>query len=117
MLGLREHGALTSSRVAELLPAPRSSVSRRVRALAEAGWVEVTASPSDGRSYTVELSEAGAAHLVELTRQGLEVFAELIADWSEKDVRTYIELTPRLVAVTPGAARRRHNRIWWKEQG
>jgi DNA-binding MarR family transcriptional regulator len=113
---LREHGALTSSQIAELLPAPRSSVSRRVKTLTEAGWAELTASASDGRSYTVALSESGAAHLAALTSEGLAVFAELIADWSDEDVDTYITLTRRLVAVTPTAARPRRKTTWWKEQ-
>ncbi|GAB3404226.1 MarR family winged helix-turn-helix transcriptional regulator [Flindersiella endophytica] len=113
---LDARGELSPGELAEALPAPASSVSRRVRALGEQGWVEVTPSTADRRSYVVALSPAGRAELHRLRSDGLAVFAELVEDWSAEDVRTYVELTRRLASAKPPPdtpSTRAHP--WWKE--
>ncbi|WP_203917136.1 MarR family winged helix-turn-helix transcriptional regulator [Rugosimonospora africana] len=113
---LARRGDLTPSELADALPAPASSVSRRVKALSEGGWVTVTPDARDRRSYRVVLSPAGRAELDRLIRQGLDVFAELIKDWNERDVREYTALTRRLTSAEPPPdppAARTHP--WWKE--
>ena len=113
---LAANGEMTPTELSEALPAPASSVSRRIRALSEAGSVAVTAGTRDRRSYRVDLTAAGRAELERLRRQGLAVFAALIEDWSSQDVRTYVALTRRLAGARPASdAPQPRTRAWWRE--
>lgn len=113
---LATQGAMTPSELADALPAPASSVSRRLKSLNGLGWVGIAHGVEDRRSYRVTLSPAGRAELDRLTQQGLEVFAELVKDWSVHDVRTYVALTRRLTnAQPPPDPPVTRARPWWKE--
>ena len=57
-----EAGPLTVGRLADLIGAERTSVSRALQAVEAGGWVEVGPG-SDGRSKSVRLSEHGRALL------------------------------------------------------
>lgn len=113
---LRTGDGLTPSEIADALPAPRSSVSRRIQALSERGWVNVVEDAADRRSYLVRLAPAGAAELDRLTAEGLVVFGEMVADWSAEDIRTYTTLTRRLATVRAPEAARKRRGAWWREE-
>ncbi len=55
---IREEGPLTVGRLAELIGADRTSVTRAVQATVAEGWVEVGPGP-DGRSKSVDLTAEG----------------------------------------------------------
>ncbi len=73
-----------------------SSVTRHVQALEDAGQVTVEADPADARTCLIEVTEAGTKELEHLEAAGLTVFAEVVAEWSEDDLRTLTSLLTRL---------------------
>ncbi|GAA3242943.1 MarR family winged helix-turn-helix transcriptional regulator [Nonomuraea helvata] len=113
---LADRGELAPSELAEALAAPASSVSRRIKALDDLGWIMVMPGTRDRRSYRVALSAAGRAELDRLAGQGLAVFAELVKDWDVEQVRAYTTLTRRLAEATPPPDPPQPRRLpWWKE--
>ena len=62
---IREHAPLTVGKLAELIGAERTSVSRALQAAQTAGWVEVGPG-DDGRSKSVAVTPRGVARLKEI---------------------------------------------------
>jgi DNA-binding MarR family transcriptional regulator len=89
--------AVRPSEIADLQQVHPSLVTRQIRELEDAGYIQVTADPADGRSYLVALAPAGTAELLRLTQVGLDRFALFVADWEPADVRTLAALLEQLV--------------------
>lgn len=112
---LAGRGPMSPSEIADAIPAPRSSVSRRLRTLAENGWVAVEHDDADGRSYSAVITVEGRAHLRRLVEEGLEVFAAMVKDWTHDEVRAYTAATRRLAAATPPpTASDLRPQPWWR---
>ena len=114
-----EHGRVRPSEVAEELEVSPPSVTRYVHALRKEGQISVVADPDDGRSYLIEVTEAGR-EVVRQFRDGLvDIFCELLSDWSPKEVATLARLLGRLnEEMTVVSANRRSPRgakNWWRE--
>lgn len=60
---LRHSGPVPLSALAESLDMDRTTLSRNLKPLTDAGWVSVTGSPDDARVRLVALTRAGDAHL------------------------------------------------------
>jgi DNA-binding MarR family transcriptional regulator len=84
------------SEIAEVQDVHPSLVTRQVRELEDAGHLQVTADPADGRSCLVTLTPAGADELQRLTQVGLDRFALFVADWQPSDVRMLTALLNKL---------------------
>jgi DNA-binding MarR family transcriptional regulator len=84
----------------------RSQVTREVRELEHAGFVEVTGDPDDGRSWLVALTPAGREEMWRLQKAGLDRFALFVSDWDEADVRTLATLLDKLRTSIMAAAER-----------
>ena len=84
------------SEIAEVQDVHPSLVTRQVRELEDAGFVQVAADPTDRRSCLVTLTPAGAGELQRLTQIGLDRFALFVADWQPSDVRTLTALLDKL---------------------
>ena len=84
------------SEIAEVQDVHPSLVTRQVRELEDAGNLQVTADPADGRSCLVTLTPAGADELQRLTQVGLDRFALFVADWQPSDVRMLTALLNKL---------------------
>jgi DNA-binding MarR family transcriptional regulator len=84
------------SQIADLQSVHPSLVTRQVRELEDAGYVQVVGNPADGRSWLVTLTPAGSAELGRLTQVGLDRFALFVADWEPGDVRALAELLDKL---------------------
>ena len=87
---------LRPSEIAEVHGVHPSLVTRQVRELEDAGYVQVAADPADGRSCLVTLTPAGAGELQRLTQAGLDRFALFVADWQPSDVRILTALLDKL---------------------
>ena len=88
-----------------------SLVTRQVRDLEDAGYVQVAEDPADGRSWLVALTPAGGAELRRLQQVGLDRFALFVADWEPADVRMLTTLLDKLRnSIAAVAAREQEQR-------
>lgn len=76
----------------------RSHVTRQVRDLEDAGYVQVVGDPGDGRSWLVTLTSPGQEAMRRLQQAGLDRFTLFVADWDEADVRALAALLDKLKA-------------------
>jgi DNA-binding MarR family transcriptional regulator len=74
----------------------QSLVTRQVREMEDAGYLKVTANPTDGRSCLVSLTPAGSEELRRLTEVGVERFASFVHDWTVDEVRALTALLEKL---------------------
>jgi DNA-binding MarR family transcriptional regulator len=91
-----DHEQIRPSDIAELQQVHPSLVTRQVRELEDAGYVEVIADPADRRSYLVRLAPAGSEELRRLLEFGLRRFALFVKDWEPDQVRTLAALLQKL---------------------
>jgi DNA-binding MarR family transcriptional regulator len=84
-----------------------SLVTRQVRDLEDAGYVQVAEDPADGRSWLVALTPAGGAELRRLQQVGLDRFALFVADWEPADVRMLTTVLEKLRKSWAAGARER----------
>ncbi|WP_405180930.1 MarR family winged helix-turn-helix transcriptional regulator [Nocardia sp. NBC_01377] len=92
-----ESGPLRAGDIAERVDALPSSITRHVQALAESELVKTLPDPNDRRAVLIEATEAGRAELAQFIETGDQVFAAVIADWSERDIVTLTELLDRMI--------------------
>lgn len=92
--------------IAERNISDASTVSRQVSHLTSLGLVEKVPDPDDGRAQLVALSTEGRAVLDELVARREAWFEELLADWPEEDVATFIHYLDRFCDTV--AADQRH---------
>lgn len=110
-------GQVRPSEIAAELGVHQSSITRQTRALEDAGHVRLDADPADRRSCLISLTEAGWDEVRELTKVGLDRFAEFLEGWDIEDVRTLGTLLTRLEASVTEAAKRTQRprgRSWQK---
>jgi DNA-binding MarR family transcriptional regulator len=84
----------------------RSLVTRQLRELEDAGYVQLAADPEDGRSWLVALTPAGREQMRRLQDTGLDRFAMFVADWQPGEVQQLTALLEKLTASMAGAADR-----------
>lgn len=84
----------------------RSLVTRQLRELEDAGYVQFAADPRDGRSWLVALTPAGYEEMRRLQDVGLDRFAMFVADWQPGEVQQLTALLEKLTASMTGAAAR-----------
>ncbi|MGF6889059.1 DNA-binding MarR family transcriptional regulator [Nocardia sp. GAS34] len=117
-----DHGPLRAGEVAERLGALPSSVTRHIKALAEAELVTTEPDPADRRAVLLVATDVGRAELRQFLAAGEEVFGAVIADWSADDVVALTGLLTRLIrdwahhgAEQQQTARRRHRYFRWSQ--
>jgi DNA-binding MarR family transcriptional regulator len=84
------------SGIADLQLVHPSLVTRQVRELEDAGYVQVSGDPADGRSWLVALTPAGRAEMRRLQQVGLDRFALFVADWEPGEVQALAALLDKL---------------------
>jgi DNA-binding MarR family transcriptional regulator len=89
-------GPITQQRLADALRLQKSTISRLVDQLSEAGLVERAPNPQDRRSHLVALTAAGTrrARRLEHARRGL--FERLLADLAPDERRLVVDGVSRL---------------------
>ena len=112
MMGLKAHSTMRPylfgvlSRVRELQPVrvsdvaqhmdyERSTVSRHVAELTSLGCVERMAHPEDGRVVILRLTTKGQRLIDRVYDAWLKSLAEITADWSASDRKTFLRLLTR----------------------
>ena len=101
MVGLE--GADTQRALAERLSVSEPSVSRMVRVLAAAGWLEAFADPAGGKRHHLRLTAAGA-ELVERWGGELEERFAALVESAQVPYRAYRTHTRRLLGALEGRA-------------
>ncbi|RDI46346.1 MarR family winged helix-turn-helix transcriptional regulator [Nocardia mexicana] len=91
-------GPQRTGKLAEMLHAETSTISRQTRSLVSHGLVERRADPVDGRACVLVPTAEGVRVFEENRRVRNRWIAELIADWPEHDRATLTDLVERLVA-------------------
>jgi DNA-binding MarR family transcriptional regulator len=84
------------SEIADLQLVHPSLVTRQVRELEDAGYVQVSGDPADGRSWLVALTPAGRDEMRRLQQVGLDRFALFVADWEPGEVQALAALLDKL---------------------
>lgn len=99
VIGLLGHltmaGPLRASELAEFACLDASTVSRHLRSLETDGYLVRTPDPEDARATLLQITKAGRDVVAEARRHRLEMLADALADWSEKDLATLTRLTRR----------------------
>jgi DNA-binding MarR family transcriptional regulator len=84
----------------------RSLVTRQLRELEDAGYVQFAGDPDDGRSWLVALTAAGREEMRRLQDVGLERFAMFVADWEPVEVQQLAALLEKLTSSMADVASR-----------
>ncbi|WP_367038201.1 MarR family winged helix-turn-helix transcriptional regulator [Streptomyces sp. Je 1-332] len=112
LLNLAAQAPVPPSDAAKELQVPPQSISRAVADLMEAGLVRRVGNAADGRSYSIELTEAGQQARSDFRRQLSAEFSRLLTDWDQQEIDTFAGQLSRLVsalaadaAAGPAAAR------------
>jgi DNA-binding MarR family transcriptional regulator len=89
---LDETGPMRISALATLLGLDPSTAGRQVAVLQAGGLVERAPDPADRRCSVVTPTAEGLARMRHVRRQRTESVTELLADWSDEDLRTFDEI-------------------------
>lgn len=89
-------GPQRASKLAEMLHAEVSTISRQSSSLVKHGLVERRADPQDGRAHLLVPTAKGLRVFEENRRQRNTWLAEVLADWSEEERKTLNRLFDRL---------------------
>ena len=93
---LEAMGPVSTKALATALELDASTVTRQISALESAGFVERRPDPSDGRSSTIVLTEAGHRTMIGVERERRQVMEELVSDWTARDKLTLGRALSRL---------------------
>ena len=93
-----KHGPLRSSALAEALCSDPSTISRQTTALAESGLLERLPDPADRRAVQLAATEQGRALFEQMRRERDEMFATVLSDWPDDDVRSLGALLTRFTS-------------------
>ncbi len=94
------------SEIADLQLVHPSLITRQVRELEDAGYVQVSGDPADGRSWLVALTPAGRDEMRRLQQVGLDRFALFVAGWEPGEVQALAALLDKLRTSMAGAGER-----------
>ncbi len=83
---LEEQSGCRATDLAAHYALDKSTVSRQVAALEQAGLIERRLAPEDHRVQVLHLTEAGREILAQVTRSRRAAFRERLADWPAEDL-------------------------------
>lgn len=92
------HEAMRISDLAARVELDSSTVSRQIKALQEAGLVERTTDPADGRASLVQLSEQGRVIMRAAFQRRFQRIEAVLEPWSNRDRDDLQRLLIRLAA-------------------
>ena len=95
MFALRWGGPVRLSELASRCQIDASTVSRQVRTLEDAGLIERSPDPNDGRAFRIQLSDTGRTQLDESMQRRKELLARAMEGWKPSDIKTFEQLMTR----------------------
>jgi DNA-binding MarR family transcriptional regulator len=102
-----EEGPVRPTTLAGMLEVDLSVVSRQVRSLEDAGFVQRQTDPQDARAALVSATEAGREAFERTKQQRTEVLEEVLSGWPEADRESFIVLLSRFNDQLESAINRR----------
>ncbi len=90
-----EEGPLRLTALSALLEVDLSVVSRQVRSLEDAAFVERTVDPADARAALVSATATGLAAFRETQQQRTQLLDEVLGEWPEQDRQAFVRLLAR----------------------
>ena len=92
---LRKHGPARSSVLAEQMQTDRSTISRLLQTLEDAGLVEGRPDPDDGRARVMALTPAAERRLEDVSHMNWLELRETFAGWDPSDIEQLASLLAR----------------------
>jgi len=99
LAAIRTSGPARHRAVAHRVGLQPSRVSKEVRVLVDAGMVTERPDPDDRRAVLLEATDKGTEAHARYLDAAQEILAEVLADWSDRDLRQLVGLTTRLAAA------------------
>jgi DNA-binding MarR family transcriptional regulator len=107
LASVERHGPLTPSELAEIERVKRPTATRTLRVLGEAGLVERTPDPADGRSALVSVTAAGRERLRSLRGRKNAYLARRMRDLPAADLETLERAAELLEGILEEEPRKR----------
>ncbi|WP_433714977.1 MarR family winged helix-turn-helix transcriptional regulator [Nocardia sp. CA-084685] len=105
LLNLAAQGAVRPSDAAAELGVPAQSISRAVGQLISAGLIRQVGSRTDGRSYSVEVTDAGTEARARFRAELTESFGAHLDSWTPTEITEFTTHLERLVRSLSADAR------------
>jgi DNA-binding MarR family transcriptional regulator len=96
--GMKDNDGLRMSQLAEYVGTTPPTVTKLVRELEHRGLIARCPDADDGRATILSLTGEGRRVAEQIGRARLEGLREVMADWSETDLRSFTTLFERLRA-------------------
>jgi DNA-binding MarR family transcriptional regulator len=93
---ITDTGPVRLSALADWQEVDRSTMTTQVRRLENLGLVDRDTDPRDGRAVLVSASQAGAARHRRTKQTARSLYQNVLADWSEDDLRAAAKVARRL---------------------
>lgn len=100
-------GPMRATALAKLVGLDLSVVSRHLKALQDAGFVQRNPDPQDARAALVSVTGSGRAAFEMTQQQRTEVIDEVTATWSTEDRESLVRLLTRFTAELEASIARR----------
>src|SRR4051812_37001556 len=94
---ITDTGPVRLSQLADWQEVDRSTMTTQVRRLEHLGMVDRATDPRDGRAVLVSATREGAARHRRTKQTARVLYEELLADWSEVDLRAAAQVAGRLI--------------------
>ena len=92
----RQTGGASIRDVADFMGVDHSTASRMVATVVASGLLSKFSAVDDQRRCALVLTDLGRNELAAVTERRRDLVAEIVADWSDSDVDTLVELLDRL---------------------
>ncbi|MYW00615.1 MarR family transcriptional regulator [Streptomyces sp. SID3343] len=99
---LEERGTSTGKELACLLSLDKTTISRQLTALEDAGLITRTTDPSNRRSHLITLTDAGRLRLADARQRSLAVLTERFTSWPEEELGALADHLARFNDVLRG---------------
>ena len=99
LMALNDSGPRRASDLVELFSIDKGAVSRQVQALLELGLIERNPDPEDRRALILSITDEGSRRLAHISSARRHEVGALLQDWSEDDLRSFVQLLTRYNAA------------------
>ena len=95
LMYLESTGSCRSTAIADAFDMDKGAVSRQVQHLTELGLIERTPDPADGRAALLAVTDEARRRMADVHRHRRTYLDERLADWSDEDLRAFVDMLGR----------------------